>query len=63
MTQVYFISGLGADHTVFDRLTLREDIEAHHLPWLVPKENESLGHYARRMAEGIADALVGPERE
>jgi len=44
MTQVYFISGLGADHTVFDRLTLREDIEAHHLPWLVPKENESLGH-------------------
>jgi pimeloyl-ACP methyl ester carboxylesterase len=63
MTQVYFIGGLGADHTVFDRLTLREDIEAHHLPWLVPKENESLGHYARRMAEGIADpenaTLVG----
>ena len=63
MTNVYFISGLGADHTVFDRLSLREDIEVHHIPWLIPENGESMDSYAHRMVASIEDpanaVLVG----
>lgn len=63
MLKTYFISGLGTDQHVFDRLNLDPSIEAHHLPWLVPEKNESIAHYAQRMLDGIENpeesALVG----
>ncbi|NQV52901.1 MAG: alpha/beta hydrolase [Flavobacteriales bacterium] len=63
MTPVYFISGLGADETVFSRLQLKETIEIHHLPWLAPNENETMEAYALRMGQCIEDpqsaVLVG----
>lgn len=49
----YFISGLGADHRVFERLKLDPDISIRHLPWLDPSPDESMDAYARRMGESI----------
>lgn len=49
MPKVYFISGLGADETVFQFLDLPQ--ETHFLPWLKPAPDEPLAHYAARMKE------------
>lgn len=54
MIKAYFISGLGADASVFSRLTLDPEVEIHHLPWLEPEEEEDMDCYARRMASKIA---------
>lgn len=53
--QLFFISGLGADHRAFDRIEL-EDYDQTHLPWLIPEKKESFHDYVRRMAEPIAAA-------
>lgn len=50
---VYFISGLGADKSVFKHIELPEGFTAHHLAWIKPLPNESLHDYALRLAEGI----------
>jgi pimeloyl-ACP methyl ester carboxylesterase len=56
MIPVYFISGLGADASVFGRLKLDPSIEINHIPWLEPKEEEEgIDEYAMRMAESIED--------
>lgn len=49
---VYCISGLGADETVFEHLSL-PGCTLFHLPWLKPEPGEAIGHYAGRMAAGI----------
>lgn len=49
---VYCISGLGADKTVFEHLSL-PGCTLFHLPWLKPEPGEAIGHYAGRMAAGI----------
>jgi pimeloyl-ACP methyl ester carboxylesterase len=49
---VYCISGLGADETVFEHLSL-PGCALFPLPWLKPEPKEAIGHYAARMAEGI----------
>jgi pimeloyl-ACP methyl ester carboxylesterase len=54
LTKVYFISGLGADERVFQRLEL-PGIEQVHLGWLVPQKKETFESYARRMAERITE--------
>ena len=51
--KVYFISGLGADSRVFRHIQLPEGFEAVYLDWLKPQPNESLQHYAFRLAERI----------
>ncbi len=48
---LYAISGLGADHRVFQYLHLNADII--HLHWIQPQKEESLKHYAHRLAEKI----------
>ncbi|TNF28360.1 MAG: alpha/beta hydrolase [Bacteroidetes bacterium] len=53
--QLFFISGLGADHRAFDRIDI-EGYEQRHLPWLVPDRKESFQSYVRRMAEPIHEA-------
>jgi pimeloyl-ACP methyl ester carboxylesterase len=52
--KVYFISGLGADERVFQRLEL-PGIEQVHLGWITPLPNETFESYARRMAERITE--------
>jgi pimeloyl-ACP methyl ester carboxylesterase len=60
---VYFISGMGADHRAFSFITLPKGFEAIHLPWIKPYKNEPLAAYALRLAEGISTSerfiLVG----
>ncbi len=51
-TPVYCISGLGADHRVFERLTL-PGCTLYPLEWLIPLDEEPADHYAARMAKGI----------
>lgn len=53
--QLFFLSGLGADHRAFDRIRL-DGYETTHLPWLIPEKGESFEAYARRMAEPIVVA-------
>lgn len=57
MIDAYFISGLGADERVFERLTLDPQIAIHHLAWIPPLKNETIGEYASRMGKAIAKPL------
>src|SRR5690348_3066709 len=52
MQDVYFISGLGADHRLFQYLNL-QDIRPHFVHWITPAKNESWESYARRLLEQI----------
>ena len=59
---VYFISGLGTDRTAFQRIKLPSGYEPFYLDWITPEQNESLAHYALRLAKSIQDEeyiLVG----
>jgi pimeloyl-ACP methyl ester carboxylesterase len=52
---VYFMPGLAASPTIFERIALPEDIfEVILLEWEIPLGNETLANYAKRMAEKIA---------
>ena len=51
--KAYFISGLGADRTVFRNIHLPSTFEPVHLNWIEPQKNESLPSYAFRLAEKI----------
>ena len=53
--QIFFISGLGADHRAFDRINL-EGYEQTHLPWIIPEWKDTMHTYARKMAEPIMKA-------
>lgn len=64
MKTICFISGLGADQRVFERLQLPSDYRVVHLPWLEPTSpSESIEAYAKRMSNGIENpsdtTLVG----
>ena len=52
MNNIYCISGFGADERVFSKLNF-EGNNVHFIPWLLPEKKESIGDYARRMAEKI----------
>lgn len=49
----YFISGLGADKKIFDRLRLPDNYDIVHIPWLEPEKGEPLSHYCERMGRQI----------
>jgi pimeloyl-ACP methyl ester carboxylesterase len=49
----YLIPGLGADERVFRNLQPLLQGEAMVLQWMTPEQNETIGHYAHRMAEAI----------
>lgn len=49
--KLYAISGLGADHRVYDQLHLNCPVQ--HLTWLEPKNKEEISQYALRMASQI----------
>ena len=51
---VYFMPGMAASSSIFERIHLpTETFEMHLLEWVLPKKNESLKDYARRMAKNI----------
>lgn len=56
---LYLISGLGADERIFNNLRFPSDYQVHHLHWIAPLQDEPIGQYAARMAQGImADGPV-----
>lgn len=54
MRTVYCISGLGADHHIFDKLDL-PGCRLVPLPWLTPEDDEPIESYAFRMKHGIIE--------
>jgi pimeloyl-ACP methyl ester carboxylesterase len=52
MKKVYFISGLGADQRVFSNLEL-PDIEAVHIVWVKPSEDDTMTTYAAKLLPQI----------
>ncbi|WP_333599970.1 alpha/beta hydrolase [Flavobacterium sp.] len=51
---VYFMPGMAASSTIFERIKLPEDtFETHLLEWVLPEKNETLKRYAKRMAENV----------
>ncbi len=51
---VYFMPGLAASSTIFERIALSTDtFEIILLEWILPESKESLKHYAQRMAEKV----------
>lgn len=51
---VYFMPGMAASSTIFERIQLPDDIfEMHLLEWVSPTKNETLENYAKRMSANI----------
>jgi pimeloyl-ACP methyl ester carboxylesterase len=50
---IYFVSGLGADERVFERLQLPQGYEMRHIPWESVAESQTIESYARRLARKI----------
>ena len=58
---VYFMPGLAASATIFERIELpKETFEVYLLEWFVPEKQETLQSYALRMAEKVThkDAVL-----
>lgn len=53
--QLFFLSGLGADHRAFQRIEL-DGYDQTHIPWQEPAKGETLETYARKLAKPIEDA-------
>lgn len=49
----YFISGLGADERIFERVVLSKDIAVKHVHWIEPLPGEPLQEYCRRLLPQI----------
>jgi pimeloyl-ACP methyl ester carboxylesterase len=52
MHHIYCISGLGADHRIFQKLKI-ENAELHFINWTKPSPKEDLHSYALRLAQQI----------
>jgi pimeloyl-ACP methyl ester carboxylesterase len=51
---IYFMPGLAADSAIFEYINLPEDqFECHMLDWIIPRKNEILKEYAKRMTKYI----------
>lgn len=50
---VYFLSGLGADKRVFDKLKLDDHFAVNHVAWIKPERKETIPHYAGRLVAQI----------
>jgi pimeloyl-ACP methyl ester carboxylesterase len=60
---VYFMPGLAASSSIFERIDLPKDtFEIHLLEWFMPEKQETLQNYAKGMAEKVTNenaVLVG----
>ena len=51
---VYFMPGMAASSTIFERIQLPSDtFEMHLLEWFLPESQETLENYAKRMAKSV----------
>ena len=51
---VYFMPGLAASTSIFERINFPKDtFEIHLLEWFMPEKEESIQSYAQRMAEKV----------
>ena len=51
---VYFMPGMAASSSIFERIQLPTDtFEIHLLEWLLPEKEETIKHYAQRVSENI----------
>jgi pimeloyl-ACP methyl ester carboxylesterase len=50
LTNIYFISGLGADYRAFGKLTFPSEFCLIPIDWIAPQLNESLVNYADRLS-------------
>lgn len=51
---VYFMPGLAASSSIFERIQLPKDtFEIHLLEWVMPEKSETLQNYAKRMAKNV----------
>lgn len=51
---VYFMPGLAASSTIFEKIKLPEDqFEKYCLEWIEPLGNETIDHYAKRMSKFV----------
>jgi hypothetical protein len=48
---VYFMPGLAASTAILKNTTSEADFEVHLLEWEIPRADESLAEYAKRIAE------------
>lgn len=56
---VYFMPGLAASPAIFERIQLPTDtFEIHLLEWLLPEKEETIEHYAERVAKKITHKNV-----
>ena len=51
--KAYFISGLGADKTIFRNIRIPASIEPVYIEWIEAKKNETLASYAHRISACI----------
>ena len=62
-THIYFVPGLAADKEIFENISLPESkYVLHVISWLMPKKNEQIDQYAKRMAAFVKEnnaVLVG----
>ena len=60
---VYFMPGLAASSSIFERIVLPDDVfEVILLEWEIPLDNETLSQYAKRIADKIthpSPVLIG----
>lgn len=52
-TDVYFISGMCYNCTVFDNLKLPDGFNKKYIEWMIPEPEETLEKYTRKMMAGI----------
>ncbi|MGY5849717.1 alpha/beta fold hydrolase [Salegentibacter sp. F14] len=54
LIHVYFMPGLAANSSIFEFIELPEDqFQMHFLEWIIPKEDEELSGYAKRLLKYI----------
>ncbi len=47
---IYFISGLGADERIFQKLQFNKNYKIHYIQWIEPLYNETLKNYCLRLS-------------
>jgi predicted alpha/beta hydrolase family esterase len=52
--KIYLLPGLGFDHRIFSKFEF-QNVDVQYLNWIEPIGNESINHYAQRLAKDIRD--------
>ncbi len=55
-TNIFVVSGLGADFSVLQRIEFPPEFNVVFLDWLMPEKKESFEHYVQRMADRVDDS-------